>query len=650
MAIGRIASASKAKHGHNPEHPYAPGIQPGGQINATDIPVDVISTIVQETVQSGAIPPTIPLSQTTGDDADLPLGIPTSGAAAGTYGDSTDIPVVTVDALGRITSIATTPTVPVIPPVVVPPSSTMPVWMTVGDDGDLLTLALQQTPQAGAPGSAGAQGIPGPQGPISNGPVWQGAGDDGDLLINEVPTSGAAAGTYGDATDIPVVSVDALGRVLSITTTPVVFPTDVDIPQNPANLMPVWMGAGDDADLLPSASPGALPLAGGSMQGIIWLQGIRYNCVFVNDANYSVKPGDNIIIYTGLSANRTVTFPLAAVAQGQSVQIWDGTGNAPGASNTVNIYVAITAGDTVNAQTSPLLAVAVAFGQATMVPLLTGGWILAASTLAVGGISGSSNGIPNVTTQANWQDAQGFFGYSTARAAAYIAGALMLGITQTTALSGTLALTANSAPIQLVTSTAAEAITVVNLGSYYGIIKNTGTYLLTVTSTGGSSIPLVPGATLVYCTSGITGSIIIDVISLTGTIGTGGSATPIQVATVDLAAQAAAITATTMHTTLVAGRYRAEWIAQITTVGSVSSSLGGTNGFQMEWTSQDTSAATASGPTIPSAGNATTIALAGVVPMNCTAATNIQYIFGYTSAAAATMKYSLHIRLYYLGP
>lgn len=99
-----------------------------------------------------------------------------SGATAGSYGSSSAIPVITVDEKGRVTSISTT-----------------------------------------------AVNIP--SGAITfNGDVT-GTGSTGATTTLTLANSGATAGSYGSSSAIPVLTVDAKGRITSISTTAVNIPS-----------------------------------------------------------------------------------------------------------------------------------------------------------------------------------------------------------------------------------------------------------------------------------------------------------------------------------------------------------------------------------------------------------------------------------------
>jgi|SRR6266850_749704 len=126
---------------------------------------------------------------------------------------------------------------------------------------------------------------------------------------------------------------------------------------------------------------------------------------------------------------------------------------------------------------------------------------------------------------------------------------------------------------------------------------------------------------------------------------------PINQASVDLTAQTAAITTTTLFAIVVSGQYLLNWDAKVTTAAGTSSTLGA---LTIVYTDPDTvvqtitAAAQIAAGTIAttSTGNTTTTVLLGVpILLNCKAATNVTYAFGYASNAAAAMNYNLHIKI-----
>lgn len=128
---------------------------------------------------------------------------------------------------------------------------------------------------------------------------------------------------------------------------------------------------------------------------------------------------------------------------------------------------------------------------------------------------------------------------------------------------------------------------------------------------------------------------------------------PAEYATVDLTAQTAAIAATTLYAVPAAGAgmYRISWVATVTTAGSVSSVLGGTNGFQILYTDKDDSVVktmpgtVVAGVDTNSTNSTSTGTISGCFVVSAKASTNIQYQMDYTSNAANSMAYNLHIKL-----
>ncbi len=133
-------------------------------------------------------------------------------------------------------------------------------------------------------------------------------------------------------------------------------------------------------------------------------------------------------------------------------------------------------------------------------------------------------------------------------------------------------------------------------------------------------------------------------------------------ASIDLTGQTAAKTATNLYLPTSTGMYRISYYAKVTTVGDVSSILGGTSGLVIAYTDgTDSVAQTAF--TVPEdnqAGNSlsvgsgnTTNTTQAVLQGSATvwAKTGVQmtYAFGYTSVNASVMAYELHIKVFSLG-
>jgi hypothetical protein len=139
-------------------------------------------------------------------------------------------------------------------------------------------------------------------------------------------------------------------------------------------------------------------------------------------------------------------------------------------------------------------------------------------------------------------------------------------------------------------------------------------------------------------------------------IATVGGGIPAEYAAVNLTAQTAAVTTTTLYAVPAsgAGQYRVSWNAKVTTpatTGTVTSTLGA---LTIVYTDPDgvvqtiTAAASVAAGTIAtsSAGNTTATVLLGMpLLLNCKLSTNITYAMAYASNTAAEMQYNLHIVL-----
>lgn len=155
---------------------------------------------------------------------------------------------------------------------------------------------------------------------------------------------------------------------------------------------------------------------------------------------------------------------------------------------------------------------------------------------------------------------------------------------------------------------------------------------------------------------------IIGLITSYNGINTVSNGVPTEISTVDLIAQTAAITTTTLYTSPAAGQYRLSWNAKVTTPATTSTLGPLTIGYTDPDGVAQSIVCGAQNPggvslvngsstiLVSSTGNtATTILLGLPVMLNCKVSTPITYAFAYTSNSAATMNYNLHLKLECLG-
>jgi hypothetical protein len=132
---------------------------------------------------------------------------------------------------------------------------------------------------------------------------------------------------------------------------------------------------------------------------------------------------------------------------------------------------------------------------------------------------------------------------------------------------------------------------------------------------------------------------------------------PSILATVDLAAQSAAKSATTIYTPTASGIFRISIILQITTKATTSSVLGGATGVTITFTEPDGSVAQSIKPLltsqlgaviVPATGNtanSTVTQSQGLAVINAKAEVSIQYAIGYTSVGGTAMQYAAHLKV-----
>lgn len=189
------------------------------------------------------------------------------------------------------------------------------------------------------------------------------------------------------------------------------------------------------------------------------------------------------------------------------------------------------------------------------------------------------------------------------------------------------------------TDTAVRNFIVPSTKKFYLVKNNTvGSFGVQVKTSGGSGITVLQsdGYTLVYCDG--------TNVVLISAYGTGSEG--IYAA---FHAQFNALSNVALYVAPIDGLYAISYAAKQTQLDTVSSSLGGTNGFQVKYTDADDSQTptTHSGPFDTS--NALTAQVNGVVVVNAKAGSTIFFNFDYTSGSggpsAFEMEYALHIRV-----
>lgn len=137
---------------------------------------------------------------------------------------------------------------------------------------------------------------------------------------------------------------------------------------------------------------------------------------------------------------------------------------------------------------------------------------------------------------------------------------------------------------------------------------------------------------------------------------------PTEIISIDLTAQAAAVSATNLYLPTATAMYRISGYLKVTTAASVSSILGGTTGVVITYTdgtdsvmqSVTMSAFSQAGNTLTiSSGNTgnttTTVTVLGSTTVYAKTAAQMQYAIGYSSTGSPVMAYEAHLRLESLG-
>ncbi len=162
------------------------------------------------------------------------ISMPSLGTA-GTYGSSTDIPVITTDAQGRVTGVVTAPVAgdnwglqAVITDPTLAGNGTPSSPLQIGPMGATSGQVLQYTGTTWAPASVSGTGTVtsiNTSAPLTGGPITT-SGTIG------MATSGVAAGPYGSTSQIPNITVDVYGRVTAASNAYLTMSGDVTGPNN----------------------------------------------------------------------------------------------------------------------------------------------------------------------------------------------------------------------------------------------------------------------------------------------------------------------------------------------------------------------------------------------------------------------------------
>ena len=236
-----------------------------------------------------------------------------------------------------------------------------------------------------------------------------------------------------------------------------------------------------------------LPESGGTMTGIVTLDGVQYTLTLVNDTNYTPTVNDQIIVYTAITTTRLVI--LTNLNVGQRLEVWDGT--SAGSAGTNNINFSVSGSVKVNGTTSgQITAVGFPNGYATAVQTAANTW--AAQGAPIPNLPFSAGQI-TVTTQIKFNTVTLFTAGSSAPAVTINGGFELNSNTQT--ISGTLALTTGAPVFQLLTASGgAQIVTEPNTGGIIRYVANVGgANNLTLQVPSGSTVATVtPGHSIFY--------------------------------------------------------------------------------------------------------------------------------------------------------
>jgi hypothetical protein len=165
--------------------------------------------------------------------------LPNSGVAAGSFGNASTVPIITIDSKGRITSATTTNVAGVSNLLYNTTTGNLTVSTSAGTDFTVdLGVGTSDSPTFANLTSTGFANVNSLQ-VIGNTVIDSNA----TIRANNLPNSGVTAGTFGNATTVPVITVDAKGRITTATTTNVAGVSNVTYDGSTSNLT-VSTGAG----------------------------------------------------------------------------------------------------------------------------------------------------------------------------------------------------------------------------------------------------------------------------------------------------------------------------------------------------------------------------------------------------------------------
>jgi prepilin-type N-terminal cleavage/methylation domain-containing protein len=267
------------------------------------------------------------------------LSLAASGVTAGTYGTASRVPVITVDAYGRITSASNTDIAIAASQIT---SGVLPVERGGTGTGSVLNgIVVGGNPFSAVAATGGNQvlrrnagntayefvSISGGGDPVGTGrTIATGAGLTGggnlsaDRTIS-LAASGVGAGTYGSQSSVPVITVDTYGRITSASNTSIA----IDASQITSGVLPVARGGTGTGSTLTGVVLGGNPFT--SVAASAGNQVLRrnagntaYEFVSISGGGDPVGTGRTIVAGTGLtgggdlSQNRTISVNFGSSA------------------------------------------------------------------------------------------------------------------------------------------------------------------------------------------------------------------------------------------------------------------------------------------------------------------------------------------------